>query len=298
MSDRGGSNIVFGDHGYDGLVVLNKITGFSIEQSEDGFLVHIAAGEPWDAVVARTVEAGLTGIESLSLIPGAAGSAPVQNIGAYGQQISDSLVNVEAYDPSQHRFCEINHDACRFAYRRSRFNSEDKGKFAIVGMTLRLQKATPQPPFYKDVDQYLADNHITSVTPKVIRDAVIAIRTRKLPDPAKVANNGSFFRNPLIAESAYQELLTKFPELKANKTDDGQLKLYAGQLIDMAGLKGFHDPETGMATWDSQALVLVNEHATSAADLLHFKQKIIDKVQAMFGITLEQEPEYIDAHTA
>lgn len=290
-----GSNIIWPDSGYPGLVIVNKIAGFEKfdEDSENSYLT-LGAGENWDSVVGRSVEAGLTGIEALSLIPGTAGATPVQNVGAYGQQISDVLVSVEAYDSKARKFVTIPNSDCAFTYRNSRFKSKDKGQFFITGLTLHLQKAMPKPPFYSSVQSYFAENKINNVTPRILRDAVIAIRQAKLPNPAEVANNGSFFTNPIINEDQLTELLAHYPGLNYWRMGGGKVKISAAWLIEQAGFKGVHDEETGMATWPAQALVFVNEKAKSTADLLKFRQKVIDKVKSMFDITLEQEPELVN----
>ncbi len=289
-----GSNLIWPDNNYPGLVLVNRILGF--EKNNKGkynVRLTVGAGENWDSVVARSVEDGLTGIEALSLIPGTAGATPVQNVGAYGQQISEVLVNVEAYDKDIKKFVVIPNLECGFSYRSSRFKTKDKGRFFITAMTLHLEQGNPEPPFYASVQSYFAEHNITEYTPKVLRDAVIAIRQSTLPDPAHVANNGSFFTNPIINNQQFKVLLERYPTLSYWRISDGQVKISAAWLIEQAGFKGVHDQETGMATWPNQALVFVNEHAKNTADLLKFRQKVMDKVQQMFGIILEQEPELV-----
>lgn len=294
-----GSNIVWTDSGYPGLVIVNKIMGFEkFDEDTENTYLTVGSGENWDSVVARSVEAGLTGIEALSLVPGTVGATPVQNVGAYGQQISDVLVSVEAYDSQTRKFITIPNSDCAFSYRDSRFKSKDKGRFFITGLTLHLQKGNPRPPFYPSVQEYFAKNKVSAVTPAVLRQAVIAIRQAKLPDPAQVANNGSFFTNPIIDEDQLNDLLAHYPGTHYWRLGNGKVKISAAWLIEQAGFKGVHDEETGMGTWPNQALVLVNEKANSTADLIKFRQKILDKVQSMFGVTLVQEPELIGTQTA
>lgn len=291
----GGSNSIFSDDGFDGLMIVNKILGFKSEADDNSSVVTVGAGEAWDVVVEKSVELGFSDIAALSLIPGSAGAAPVQNIGAYGQQISDSLVSVRAFNLETARWEELLQNNCNFGYRTSRFNSEDKGKYIISSLKLRLSRKEEKPPFYAQVEATLQEKGLPTekVDPQTLRDIVIAIRTKKLPDPNEIANTGSFFKNPVVSQETFKNLLTHYPTLKAHETDDGNLKLYAGQLIELAGLKDYHDKATGMATWKNQALVLVNEHARKTADLLAFKQKIVTSVHASFGITLKQEPELI-----
>lgn len=291
-----GSNVIWGDEGYPGLVLVDKIRGYELNGSEKtGIYLSIGGGEPWDSVVQRTVEAGLTGIEALSLIPGTAGATPVQNVGAYGQEISQTLITVEAYDTQAGGFVTLAGGDCGFGYRTSRFKTTDHGRFFITGLTLSLTRGKPLPPFYASVQTYFDEHGITDPGPADLRQAVIAIRTAKLPDPAVVHNTGSFFANPIVEESKFKELSGQYSMVPHWSTKDGRVKISGAWLIEQAGFKDYHDTETGMATWPKQPLVLVNEHARSAADLLKFKQKITDAVQAKFGIALEQEPESLSA---
>jgi UDP-N-acetylmuramate dehydrogenase len=291
----GGSNIVWRDEGFSGLVLVNKINRFEpFEEDETNVYLTIGAGENWDSVVARSVEVGLTGIEALSLIPGSAGATPVQNVGAYGQDISQTLVSVEAFDTQTSAFTTIPVSDCAFGYRTSRFKTIDRHRFLITALTLHLTRGNPQPPFYAAVQTYFDAHEIHTYTPAVLREAVLSIRNAKLPDPAVVRNTGSFFANPIIDEGALFQLRDSYPTMPSWDTDEaGKVKIPAAWLLDNAGLKGIHDQPTGMATWPTQPLVLVNEAAKSTADLLAFKQKIIETVQQKFGITLEQEPELL-----
>jgi UDP-N-acetylmuramate dehydrogenase len=288
-----GSNIVWRDEGFKGLVIVNELHDFKkLSEDENSATYQIGAGEDWDATVGKLVAEGLHGVECLSLIPGTAGATPVQNVGAYGQEISQTLVSVEAYDAQTKTFAVIGAKDCGFSYRSSRFKTTDKSRFFIAAITLRLEKSLPAPPFYSSLQAYLDQHNIHEFTPQVIRDAVIAIRSARMPDWRVVANNGSFFANPIVSNQTYEKLKTQYPDLIGWAYEDKH-KLAAGWLLESAGFKDFHDPETGMATSDKQALVFINEHASSTADLLKFKQKIVDTIQEKFGITLEQEPELI-----
>lgn len=289
-----GSNIVWRDEGYDGLVIVNRLLGKAVvDDLTASATIKVASGEIWDEVVAFTVDRGLSGLEFLSLIPGTAGAAPVQNIGAYGAELSDVIKTVEAYDCQTDSFTSVAAADCQFSYRNSRFKTTDRGRFIITGLVVTLAKANPQPPFYESLQTYLTEHKISQFTPASVRQAVIAIRSAKLPDPRLVANNGSFFTNPVIEARQFSQLQAKYPQIKGWPTGDNHVKLAAGWLVEQAGFKGFHDAATGMATWHKQALVLVNEHARSTADLLSFRQKITDKVNGMFGIQLDQEPELL-----
>lgn len=295
MMIGGGSNIIWKDEGFPGLVLVNKIMGFEEQQEdEENYYATIGAGENWDSVVARTTAKGMTGIEGLSLIPGTAGATPIQNVGAYGQEIAQTLVSVEVYDLQTKQFMNIQNMDCGFGYRTSRFKTTDRGRFLITGITLHLLRQNPQPPFYRAVQQYFDDHNIQGeITPQVMRDAVMAIRTAKLPDPAKIANNGSFFGNPVVDESVYIQLQADHGEVPHWPTGDGRIKISAAWLIEKSGLKDYHDAETGMATWPTQPLVFVNEHAQSTAQLLAFRQKVFETIKQKFGITLVQEPELL-----
>jgi UDP-N-acetylmuramate dehydrogenase len=291
----GGSNIIWRDEGFSGLVIVNKIMRYEdFAEDELNHYLTVGAGENWDNVVERSVAAGLTGIECLSLIPGTAGGTPVQNVGAYGQEIADTLVSVEAYDSQTGQFLNIPTSDCAFAYRNSRFKTTDKGRFFITGLTLHLTVGNPEPPFYASLASYLTEHNITDINPKTVRDAVIAIRSSKLPDPATVANNGSFFANPVMSDLDFAQLTNDSDlDIPHWETPDGSIKVSAAWLIEQAGFKGVHDPETGMATWQNQPLVLVNEKAKSTADLIAFRDKIVTTVQQKFSITLQQEPEIL-----
>jgi len=290
----GGSNIVWRDSGFQGLVIVNKLLGYEDVTDGDTHTITIAAGEVWDDVVRRSVEAGLTGIEALSLIPGTAGATPVQNVGAYGQEIAQTLVSVEVLDTETGEFHSISNEGCAFAYRQSRFQTDFREKYWIVGLTLRLRAGNPEPPFYNAVQQYFDAHNITEpITPQILRDAVIAIRSSKLPDVAEVANNGSFFGNPIIDSEKLAEFLAANPDAPHWPTPDGGGKIPAAWLLEQCGFKDYHDDATGMATWATQPLVLVNEHASSTSDLIAFRDMLVSTVQEKFGITLHQEPELL-----
>lgn len=290
----GGSNIFWNDDGYDGLVLVNELKGYE-EEWQDDTHVHVTAGagEIWDDIVGRTAAKGFTGIENLSLIPGTVGATPVQNVGAYGQDISDTLVHVRAYERRTKQMITITKESCKLSYRTSRFKTVDHGRFFITSVTFHLQKANPQPPFYPSLQQYLDDHTVTHYTPQSLRDAVIAVRSARLPDPKKVANNGSFFANPIITQAKLNDLQATHTNIMHWPVGEGRYKIPAAWLVQEAGFKGVHDAETGMATWPNQALVLVNEHAKTTADLIAFRQKILDAVLQKFGIALEQEPQML-----
>lgn len=290
-----GSNIVWSDAGFQGAVLVNKLMGFEVFKEDDKTAyITVGAGENWDSVVERIVKLGYSGVEELSLIPGTAGATPVQNVGAYGREISEVLTTLTAYDRQTHQLITMRGSECQFAYRSSRFKTTDKGRFFITAITLQVVKQPPKQPFYKSVQAYFQQHGITEHTPQSVRDAVIAIRSAKLPDPKVVANNGSFFENPVLDEVQSRSLIEDYPDIPYWPREDGTAKVSAAWLIEKAGFKDVHDEATGMATWPSQPLVLVNEHAKKTTDLLAFKKKIVDSVHQKFGITLRQEPEFIE----
>lgn len=289
-----GSNIVWRDEGFPGLILVNRILRFeTFAVDEDTTYVTVGAGEPWDSVVERVVALGYSGIEELSLIPGTAGATPVQNVGAYGREIKDVLTTVEAFDREQGMLTTLAGADCEFSYRSSRFKTTDRGRFFISAITLRVSRAKSKPPLYDSIAKYFQQHNISEHTAQAIRDAVIAIRSSKLPDPKQVANNGSFFKNPVIDTEQLVQLEGAFPGIAHWKLDDGTVKVSAAWLVEQAGFKDVHDSETGIGTWATQPLVFINEHAHSTAQLLAFREKVKQAVLQKFAIELEQEPELL-----
>lgn len=291
-----GSNIIWRDEGFEGIVILNKITGFSQRQigGTTDTLFTFGAGENWDETVRRTVDKGYSGLELLSLIPGTCGAAPVQNIGAYGAELKDVLVSVRAYDAEQDDFVTLTNEQCGFGYRTSIFKHGAKDRYTIVSITVKLTDESPRPPFYTALQEYMNQYGIKSYTPLIIRNAVIAIRASKLPDPKYVANTGSFFTNPFVEKQQADILLSQYTDMPHWHQSNGKTKLSAAWLIEQSGYsKGYKDQETGMGLWKNHTLVLVNENARSTDDLMRFRQKLITAVKNKFGVQLEQEPEIV-----
>lgn len=285
----GGSNVIAKDEGFSGLVIRNRIMGFSVVTEDTASVtIKVGAGENWDELVARTVEMNLTGIEAMSAIPGTAGAAPVQNIGAYGQEIADTFVELEAYDSQTNQFVILSDDECQFSYRHSIFRGDQAGRYGITSITIKLFKSPPQPPFYAAVQAYFDANGITFYSAAEIRKAVIAIRSDKLPNPAERPNSGSFFKNSVVEDWQLQELLQAYPDMPHYDMGDGRHKVPTGWLIEQSGLKGqlLH----GMRIHDKNALVLINESATSYEDLQAARNEIAIKVRDMFRVSISQEP--------
>lgn len=285
----GGSNVIARDEGFRGLVIRIRIPGFEVvSETETATTVKIGAGENWDSVVARTVDMRLSGIEAMSAIPGTAGAAPVQNVGAYGQEIADTLIALEAIDTATNQLVQFQNSDCQFSYRSSRFRDAEPGRFIITSITLELWKSLPQPPFYDSLQAYFDEHHVTLFTHQTVRDAVRAIRAHKLPDPSSVANSGSFFKNPIVESWQLDQLKAAHPEIRAYDMGEKRHKLYAGWLIEQAGLRGktLH----GIRVYEHNALVLVNDAASGYQDLAAAREEICDAVRDRFQIVLEQEP--------
>lgn len=285
----GGSNVLAHDEGYSGLILRNRIMGFeTVAQDETSVTIKIGAGENWDDVVKRSVEMNLSGIEAMSAIPGTAGAAPVQNVGAYGQEIADTFVSLEAYDTTEDRMVTLSPEDCQFSYRNSIFRGEAKGRFVITSVTLRLYRSPPQPPFYEALQKYFDEHQITLFTPSTVRDAVIAIRKDKLPDPSERPNAGSFFKNAIVEDWQLSELQKNYSDMPFYDLGNKTYKIPTGWLIEQAGFKGqlLH----GVRVHDKNALVLINESATGYADLAAARDEIAGKIRDQFRITIEQEP--------
>lgn len=285
----GGSNVITHDEVFEGIVLLNKIKGFEvISETDETTDVKIGAGEVWDEVVEKAIGLGLQGIEAMSGIPGTAGAAPVQNVGAYGQEIADTLISLEAYDSKTDTIVTISADECDFSYRNSIFRDKEKGRYCILNITLRLNKAEPKPPYYASLQKYIDDNDIREVNLSVIRVAVLNIRSEKLPDPAELPSAGSFFKNALVEKWKLEELQKEYSDIPNYAMSDGRYKIPTGWLIDKAGLRGYRSH--GMRVYEKNALVLVNDSATGYDDLVAIREEIVQIVFDKFGIKIEQEP--------
>jgi UDP-N-acetylmuramate dehydrogenase len=284
-----GSNLIARDEGYDGIILKIKTSGFEkIADDINSTTIKIGAGENWDSTVKKTVDIGLSGIEAMSAIPGTVGAAPIQNIGAYGQEIADTLVSLEAYDIKNNNFVNLTKKDCEFSYRKSIFNSTEKGRYIVTSITIKLSKNQPTPPFYDSLQKYLDQNNIKLYTSQTIRDAVIKIRESKLPNPKLLANSGSFFKNAIAEKWQLDEIRTRYPNVPAYDMGNNKFKIPTGWLIEQAGLKG--ELINGMRVYKYNALVLVNESAKSYNDLAAAREHIIRKIRDIFRIEIEQEP--------
>ena len=282
----GGSNTLF-TKDFDGSIVHPVFTGIEVvEQAWDAVVLRVAAGEPWDNLIQYCIRHELFGIENLTGIPGWVGSAPVQNIGAYGVEVKDTILKVEGYVISTGKSLTLSNAECRFAYRNSIFKQELKHDFIITHVWFQLSKKKHFTLSYQGLAKALEERELP-LTLHSVSDCVRKIRDTKLPDPKIVGNGGSFFKNPVIPEEKYRELQTNFPDLVAYDAPDGLKKLSAGQLIEKAGWKGKRLGNAG--TWKNQALVLVNYGGATPKEVLEVAETIIRDVNSLFDITLEME---------
>ena len=290
----GGSNLVLtGD--FDGLVVHMAIPGRRrLAEDDKAYYVEAGAGENWHDFVQWTLAQGWPGLENLSLIPGSVGAAPVQNIGAYGLEVGDLLHSVEAWDFRNRAFFRVDRSRCRFGYRDSLFKQEGwhlDGSVAITRVVFRLPRAWQPNLRYADVAQELAARGVGEPTAQAVADAVIAVRRRKLPDPAVLPNAGSFFHNPVVAGELAGRLKAGYPTLPCYPQPDGRVKLAAGWLIEQAGWKGKDLGPVGM--YENQALVLVNRGGATGEDVRRTMAAVQAAVREKFGIALTPEPVFL-----
>ena len=290
----GGSNLVLtGD--FDGLVVHMAIPGRRLlREDADAFYVEAGAGENWHDFVQWTLAQGWPGLENLSLIPGTVGAAPVQNIGAYGLELAERFHSLTAWDFEKQAFFDVDRDRCRFAYRDSVFKQEGwhlNGRIAITSVVFRLPKTWQANCRYADLAGELTALGIGSPGPRDIADAVIAVRRRKLPDPAVTPNAGSFFHNPVVGRDAADALQARFPGLPCYAQADGRVKLAAGWLIEQAGWKGRNLGPAGM--YEKQALVLVNRGGATGSDVRRTMAAVQAAVREKFAVDLTPEPVFL-----
>jgi UDP-N-acetylmuramate dehydrogenase len=287
----GGSNLVLA-HDFPGLVLHMRTGGIDVVGDDaNAVYVKAAAGENWLGFVQWTLQHGFCGLENLSLIPGSVGAAPIQNIGAYGVEVKDRFHSLTAFDFETGETFVLDHRACAFGYRDSIFKHALRDRAVILDVTFALPKQWQPNLQYADVAQEIAARGIASPSAMDIGEAVIAIRTRKLPDPAVIGNAGSFFKNPLVSSAQRNALLALHPKLVSYAQPDGQFKLAAGWLIDQCGWKGRSMGAAGV--YEKQALVLVNRGGASGAEIVRLAETIQADVMSRFGVVLEPEPVFI-----
>lgn len=283
----GGSNLLFLDD-YRGTILHSTIDSIEVT-AEDSTSVTVRAGSGvvWDDFVACCVEQGWWGVENLSLIPGEVGASAVQNIGAYGVEVKDVLQSIEAISVDDLSRRVFTNAECNYAYRDSIFKNILKGKYVITYVTYRLSKIANPNIGYGALKSVLAENPSL----KEIRDAIIAVRNSKLPDPKVYGNAGSFFMNPVIPMEQFIELQSRYPEIPSYPASEGYIKVPAGWLIEKSGWKGKSDGNA--AVYEKQALVLVNRGGATGMEIKHLADTVIEDVRKMFGITLHAEVNYI-----
>jgi len=283
----GGSNVVLRDN-IPGLVVAVAIPGIVLEDTEgEKLCVRVGAGENWHQLVRHSLSRGWFGLENLSLIPGLAGAAPIQNIGAYGVEFCEHFHSLEALHIASGETVTLTSADCRFGYRDSFFKQDGRDQFAITSVTLSLSTEPSLRLDYPALQQALAQRNVAEVTPELVSEVVCDIRRSKLPDPSELPNVGSFFKNPVIPADRAEALKAVHPDMVAYPQADGRVKLAAGWLVDRAGWKGAM--RGGVGVHRQQALVLINRGGT-AGELLALAEDIRRSVLTMFDVDLELEP--------
>lgn len=282
----GGSNVLF-TKDFDGIVVINKLKGIEIiGEDENTVLVKSMGGEAWNDLVSFSVDKGYWGIENLALIPGSVGATPVQNIGAYGVEIKETLVSVEAYEIETGKKKIFSNEECKFGYRDSVFKNELKGKYFISAMILKLNKKENLNSNYKALQDYLKKNNLQIKNSKDVSNAISEIRKTKLPDPKDLGSAGSFFKNVYVDQNKFKELKEKYLDMPSF-TEGEMIKIPAGWLVEACGWKGKKVGNVGV--YDKQALVLVNLGGATGQEIKNLSDEIIDSVYKKFGVKITPE---------
>ena len=281
----GGSNLLF-TQDYHGVVIHPEIDGFEISDQPDGSVrVKAGAGIVWDHLVARTIESGLSGMENLSLIPGMVGASPIQNIGAYGVEVSSLIDKVNLLHIESGKESSLKSDECNFGYRNSIFKQELKGKIIITSVEFVLSRSFTPLLDYGDIRKIVEEKN--EITPASVREAVISIRESKLPDPAKLGNAGSFFRNPVITSEKYNKLKAIHADIPGYQSEKGYVKVPAGWLIERGGWKGFRSGNVGVH--EMQALVLVNHGFATGKEVSDLADAIRSDIKTKYDVDLDCE---------
>jgi UDP-N-acetylmuramate dehydrogenase len=289
----GGSNILFTQN-FNGLVLKNEIKGIEIVNENDDYVyLKVGAGENWHQFILYCIKNNLAGVENLSLIPGNVGASPMQNIGAYGVEIKDVFHSLEAFDLKEKTVQTFSLIDCAFGYRESVFKKKYKNQFVITSVTLRLNRKPVFNTSYGAIEQELEKMGVKNLSIKAISDAVINIRSSKLPNPVEIGNAGSFFKNPEIEYTLFDILRSKFPNIVGYHLTSGNVKLAAGWLIEQCGpktgtsWKGYRQGDAGCHA--KQALVLVNYGDAKGGEIYELSEKIIEAVKQQFTVVLERE---------
>ncbi len=284
----GGSNILL-TKDIEALVVHLNLKGISVyDEDDDTIVLKVMAGENWHELVLWTLERDYGGLENLSLIPGNVGTAPIQNIGAYGVELQDIFVGCEAMNVENQELEDFSKEDCQFGYRDSIFKNEAKGKYIVTSIRIRLTKKNHNlRTFYGAIEEQLKEMAVVSPTIQDISEAVIAIRKRKLPDPERIGNSGSFFKNPVVSKKVFEGIRKKNPQVPFYDMGENLIKIPAGWLIEQCGFKGKRQGDAGVH--DKQALVLVNYGTATGEEVLNLATEIQKEVEAKFGIAIAPE---------
>jgi UDP-N-acetylmuramate dehydrogenase len=282
-----GSNILFTED-YAGLIIYVNIKGIAIKESFDDYLIlEVGAGEDWTKFIETCVKSKYYGLENLAMIPGKVGAAPVQNIGAYGVEQKDSFVSLSGINLTTKEYKTLNCDECEFAYRSSIFKGDLKDSFIITSVCYKLNRFPNFNFSYKELDTEIKKFPSVKVDLRYVFDTVCRLRNKKLPNPLELGNAGSFFKNPIISETKYNELLEKYKDIPVYPYKGNLYKISAGWLIEKAGMKDEKRDNVGI--YQKHALILVNHGNANGMDIKKFANEIIDSVENQFGITLNPE---------
>ena len=283
----GGSNILF-TKDFDGLVLKNELHGIDlIKEDQHHYYVKAAAGENWNAFVMHCIKHNYAGLENLSLIPGNVGASPMQNIGAYGVEVKNVFENLEAMNRKDFSIHIFTANDCAFDYRESVFKTKHKDEFVILNVTFRLNKEPAYNTSYGAIEQELEKMQVKELSIKAISQAVINIRTSKLPNPAEIGNAGSFFKNPIVTKKQVDELKKHYADMPGYAVDETHIKLAAAWLIEQCGWKGYRKNDAGVHA--KQALVLVNYNNATGKEIYDLSEEIMRSVKKKFDIELERE---------
>ena len=288
----GGNNILFTKEFFDGIVILMNNKGIkSVADEGNKVIVRAQAGEDWPEFVRKMVEKGLYGVENLAHIPGTVGAAPVQNIGAYGMELKDSFVKCEAVNLETGKKRTFDNKECVFGYRSSIFKTMLRGQYVITSVDFQLLKQADLKLDYGNIRNYLSEHDMEQPTLLQLHDAICAIRDAKLPDPRRIGNAGSFFKNPVIKVEQFEALKQQYPNIPHYEEPNDKVKVPAGWLIEQAGWKGWHDEHVGV--YEKQALVLVHLGGGTGKDIVDLAKKIQDSVETKFGIAITPEVNFV-----
>jgi UDP-N-acetylmuramate dehydrogenase len=283
----GGSNVLFTQN-VDAFILKNEIVGMDVVKEDSLHVyVRVGAGVNWHAFVQHCIAQNWCGVENLSLIPGNVGASPMQNIGAYGVELKDIFFSLDAYHMKEKKVRTFTLNDCAFGYRDSIFKKELKNEVVILDVTFRLNKLPSFNTSYGAIEEELTKMNVTELSIAAISQAVINIRSSKLPDPKVIGNAGSFFKNPTVNMIKYFHLKSQFEDIVGYKQPKGEMKLAAGWLVEQCGLKGYRNGDAGVH--DKQALVLVNHGHAAGSDIFELSEKVIDAVKNKFNISLERE---------